>query len=685
MGTRNAPAAEPGARVGARGRAEAICHRRYPARPPAGIRDPADRPVIRASGASIGTLADRVLTALRAGVSACGEMTSTATADRPSAPMPRHAHPVPPWPLRPGEWDELATCQACGMGMLRVFVRSSTWVVRRVEKVTFLDERTVRRQVSIDYSLPDDAIALGRGERSPVRVVPLTMMRRKSLINFDLRDEDDRSLSLLGLREAQALTLAIARAWARRTLRGEEEADPPLPGDVDRTVVAMVRGDQTEMQSAFETMWSPPSPVHAALAGDPWFMGLMERLAGNFIPFTTDEQEPGTRRVVKFSYDEPLTLRYSRSGYRRHGKGGARREAARSETHARLWGFAPAPLLAGIGLRPTLIRFAIPSAELAGSYHFEVTAPPEVSIVDGSVLAGLPELYLDADPARDRDLWDRRAEDKWAHGGATAQEGPALDDERLRRRPSYDSVRGGYPTVDLHVVDVPYGSRCRAQVALQANTTGWLSAAMVGAWAATGTLAAASFGVATKEGAGGRSPVAELGTVVLATFAAALVAVLVRPDPHRMVTRLLTLLRFLAGSSAVLTLVAAVMFAFFSAHSDEALRWLWPISLVPSVVVTAAFVAARLHAGREARRPRDRQSPWEQHAPRRDESPTIKGGEFHTELAKVLDDADHPYDTAVKRLRFDRPAIKVASSEGGRVDFPWTRAFRETFYERLLP
>ena len=50
--------------------------------------------------------------------------------------------------------------------------------------------------------------------------------------------------------------------------------------------------------------------------------------------------------------------------------------------------------------------------------------------------------------------------------------------ERLRRRPSFDSITGGYPNVDLHVVDVPYGSLSRAQVALQASTAGWLTTAV---------------------------------------------------------------------------------------------------------------------------------------------------------------------------------------------------------------
>src|SRR3954452_18743018 len=164
------------------------------------------------------------------------------------------------------------------MGMLRVFIRSSTWVVRRVEKVTFLDDRTVRRQVSMDYALPDDAVALRRADRSITRIVPLTMMRRKSLVNFDLRDEEGRALPLLGLREAQALTLAVARAWARTTLRARKVSDGTLDPRVDQTIKLLMRGDQTEMRKAFAELWSDPTPAHAELHADEHFRGLMDRL-----------------------------------------------------------------------------------------------------------------------------------------------------------------------------------------------------------------------------------------------------------------------------------------------------------------------------------------------------------------------------------------------------------------------
>ena len=87
--------------------------------------------------------------------------------------------------------------------MLKLIVNSSAWVVRRVEHVAFLDERTVRRRVSIDYEAPHDAAVFCRPDGQEVRILPFAIMRRKSLVNFDFRDHYGHAVPLLGLRQNQ--------------------------------------------------------------------------------------------------------------------------------------------------------------------------------------------------------------------------------------------------------------------------------------------------------------------------------------------------------------------------------------------------------------------------------------------------------------------------------------------------
>jgi hypothetical protein len=59
----------------------------------------------------------------------------------------------------------------------------------------------------------------------------------------------------------------------------------------------------------------------------------------------------------------------------------------------------------------------------------------------------------------------------------------------------------------------------------------------------------------------------DVATSVLIAFAAGMVAILARPDPHRMVSRLLAATRGLGAMSAVLTLAGGVALAFAEAPS----------------------------------------------------------------------------------------------------------------------
>jgi hypothetical protein len=589
------------------------------------------------------------------------------------------AHALHPWPSCEGDWEALVDCRACGLAMLRLFVRSASWVVRRVETIEFLDDRTVRRRMSVDYTSPAEAVTLVRPDGAAIRVLPLTVLRRKSLINFDLRDEEGRPLPLLGLRETQALTLGVVRAWAAATLaNGRRNGSGGLVEAVERVLDDVVCGDQAEMQAAYDDLNRAEAGDLGRLGHDPQFRAVLGAFASSFVLFTTDEGEVGARRIVKFAYDEPLMLRYSTSSYQGHADGPCPPAPVHGEPEPVTYGkgarwlskWKREPVLAGLGWTPTLIRFPVPAAELTASYHCEITAPPEVSIVEASLVAGLPNLFLAPDPEADERAWKASAEVPSGERRARRS--------RRRRRPSFDHFGGGDPTVDLHVVDVPFGSLSRAQVALQASTTGWLTTAMASTWLATATLVAALLA---------SNPAGDVATSLLMSFAAAMVALIARPDPHRMVTRLLGLVRALAGVSAVLTLAGAIAFAFFS---EEVATWCLAIfaavSLVPLVCITQSWRAARRRLAREAvpwgERERAlehvRTSPWEQHEP--DDEPVE---DYHVEFARELDDSRYPYDEAVRRLGFDAPAIRIASSEGHRRRFPWDKAFTDAFQARL--
>lgn len=571
-----------------------------------------------------------------------------------------HAHD---WPSSTVSRRDLAACELCGLTMLKLLVNSSAWVVRRVEHVAFIDECTVRRRVSIDYFAPQDAVILRRPDGQQVRVLPLAIMRRKSLVKFDFRDHDGHAVPLLGLRQNQALTLAIARGWAAASLQALGAG--VICAETGHFLDDVIAGDQTEMWRAFNLMWAATDGSQLQRLGkDKQFRALLDRLADGFLLYGFHEGPPGERRLIKFSYDEPLTLRYSKSSYLPHdgdGRGGKERYEGTdlSRWHWRV-------LCSAIGFSPTRIKFPVPAAELAGSFHFEISVPPEVSVINAALLAGRPkpeEEYTATAPVT-----------------STVSQGeqPVVMKGRERRRPSFDSISGRYPTIDLHVADVPFGSRSRAQVVLQARPAGWFGTAVFSSWLASAIL---GFAYLAK-------PEFGVGSTLLMSFVAGLAVLLVRQDPHPLLTRLLSKVRLLATFAAVLALAAAVVMA--SRNPASAYPWLLGLflaSLVPTALVTVSWFLALMRSVKG----KAKESPWEHHRPRKSKAksqdPDLaaqrQDEERHETLARRMEEETYPYDWAHRKLGFSRPAIRVASIEGERQTYPWNKAYSGIFNDRL--
>ncbi len=567
-----------------------------------------------------------------------------------------HVHP---WPRDPARWGDLSDCQLCGLTMLQLFISSPAWVVRRVEHVTFLDECTIRRGVSIDYVSPPSAVTLRRPGGQHVQVLPLAIMRRKSLVNFDLRDHEGGALPLLGLRQNQALTLAVLRAWAAATLA--EHSAEAVSGEADEFLDDVVAGDQTELWHAFNRMWAAaPGTQLERLGTDQHFRVVLDRLADSFVLYGLHDGPAGERRVVKFSYDEPLTLRYAKSSYKQtHDNAGKCKEEYENTTLRPLGWTA---LRAAMGFSATRIEFPVPAAELAASFHFEVSAPPEVSIVRAALLAGRtgPKDKAPAPPADGQ------------------FNGPVKMKNRQQRRPSFDSIGGGYPTVDLHVADVPYGSRSRAKVEVEARPGGWFATAVFSSWLSSAILLFAYLA----------KPKLGAGSALMVSFSAGLAALLVRNDPHRLITRLLSKVRLLATFGALLAVAAAVVLAFGDARAAH--HWLillFGASLIPAALISASWL---LTLSRSLRGD-PKESPWEHHRPRYSKSDSqdpdhgkqLADERRHETLARKMEEAGDPYYWAYKKLGFCDPAIRVASGESERQIYLWDNAFAGVVHRRL--
>jgi hypothetical protein len=607
-------------------------------------------------------------------------------------------------------WDAIARCRICGLALLASFLRSRDWVVRRVEHVSFVDDRTVRRSVTVDYSCPSDSVVLENSPTGDIRILPLALMRAKSLTNFDFRDEAGRPLHLLGLRENQALTLAVIRAWALEALQVGFDDDVDF-SDVDKLLVRAITGDQAEIQAAYSDLKHAErgSPM-AALSEDVPFTDMLDRLATSFVIFRLDDAPPATRRLAKFAYDERLTLRYSSSGYIGHPDGeypvrnaergpsypggkrlslgdlitGSYPRLAREGTgfvdrqrlammnrwdalkdHFRAWG-------AGIGWRPTVIRFPVPGAELATSFHVELSVPRDISLVKASILAGRPPV---ATPCHSTTRLDECA---------IGRPGPTRDLVRpewgkSRTRPSFDVVGGGFSRVGLHVADVPYGSLSRAQVKVQPDTNGWWAGAVLACLLST--VAQLGAVVAAKHPGGVTEARHDIAATVLVTLAAGILAMVTQRDGHRMATRLLRWVRPLVLISTVSLVSASALFALHSERGHFLLE-LW-IAFGISASVTCLVAGGWVRAKVRLRGDFEDESPWEHrwHPPR---DPVNEPD--HVNKAKEFDADDRPgfaYESAASWLGFHRPAIRVAGQERIREEFHWDDEFSELVDCRL--
>ncbi len=79
---------------------------------------------------------------------------------------------------------------------------SPIWVFRRVEAVRFIDDESMRLQVSTDFDL--SATSMGREYLAflrdgflPAPLLPIGLLAKRPLEDFDLRDWDGKAITLL--------------------------------------------------------------------------------------------------------------------------------------------------------------------------------------------------------------------------------------------------------------------------------------------------------------------------------------------------------------------------------------------------------------------------------------------------------------------------------------------------------
>jgi len=234
------------------------------------------------------------------------------------------------------------------------------WVHRRVESITFIDENRIRRRVSVDFTLPDLPRELLRTTRirgKSAAYVPLTLLRKRTVVNFDLHDEDGRSLPLLSRRQNNAVGATMLCLLAEAVLGGS------LPEDLQRDLCTIATHRQEPAAEAFRSLRDPPRDCRSAderalLVEEPRVMTVAEDLTNNFLLLVPIAADLEARRVTKFSYEERPGAEIDRSLWR-------------SLPETMNW--SDVPLL-------------LPASSLgaAGSYHVEIEVPDELEVASVS-------------------------------------------------------------------------------------------------------------------------------------------------------------------------------------------------------------------------------------------------------------------------------------------------------------
>jgi hypothetical protein len=199
---------------------------------------------------------------------------------------------VQPWPAE--VLEERAGDVAVAFASL--LARQAGWCHRRVETISVVSHETVRRAVSVDFTVPAehrDDLKIADGQW----VVPLAILAKRALVHFDLRNEANESIPLLRAEETRTITRELLYLVLDLDLAAGERDEVDAGPLIERVLVtapprpAELRGIDGELEAL-----AGPLPGFAALAG---------QLARGF-PLCAVVGDVGRRRVLKFAYDEGL-------------------------------------------------------------------------------------------------------------------------------------------------------------------------------------------------------------------------------------------------------------------------------------------------------------------------------------------------------------------------------------------
>lgn len=256
------------------------------------------------------------------------------------------------WPFEERDWDS----PDVGLGATTwlFMYRTDSWLHRRTESLRWVDHALVRRQVTVDLEMP----LRPRPDALDTHLIPIAILWKEPLDDFDLRDEGSNALPVLTRRENSWVAWSVLAAMGE-IVAEESGFDTPLPLDVLEHMKAVAECDIESAEAALARLWKRRQKTSGALRrtlkNDEWFRATAETLTYNFLLLTPLKHEPGRRRVIKFSYvhDLPIERR---------------------------------PLWIQLGWAPVHYLPELPAIDESNSYHFTIYPPPGLRVSRVEVL-----------------------------------------------------------------------------------------------------------------------------------------------------------------------------------------------------------------------------------------------------------------------------------------------------------
>ncbi len=299
--------------------------------------------------------------------------------------------------------------------LLDLAIQQFLWVHRRVETCELVDDRTARRRVSLDFTISQSE-ADPAGLPDPVHAVPLAMLAKAPLRNFDIYDEDGTPIPVFTTGQAQKVATAGLTAAARNAFALADDVPPErdlgevVLRDLERIVTCDADDDETlrEIRRAQEVVRpadaelpdpTDPEKVRAQreleraifernrVMGNPAAAGLIESLQSNFLLLAQTSVAIGERRILKFTFEEPINARQEGSP-----PSSARQLAS---WRARAWAAVRAEarwLGVRLGWLAETVSLSCPTAQWSRSFHIEMAAPAGLEITEARLYSGTASL-----------------------------------------------------------------------------------------------------------------------------------------------------------------------------------------------------------------------------------------------------------------------------------------------------